>query len=853
MKNLKKQILSALIAISTLLSGGIQAFAAIPSDVQGTRYEEPVQILSALEIMVGDENGDFRLDDTIIRSEVAKMAIHALGLESVAESSKGETMFDDVSTEHWANGYINLAVSQGIIEGDGDGNFRPNAPITYAEAMTIMVRATGYTVPAEENGGYPNGYVKTASANGLTKNVQGKSSSEISRGNVAYLTTNALEAKLMEQTGFGANASYTVTDKTLLKDKLNVTKGTGQITAIAKASLSGKSNLADGQIKIGDTTYETSCQINDLLGYNVTYYLKSSKNKNDTIILAMPLSGKNKDLKITAELFSKLNEKNKTTYIEYFTNENTTKTTSAEISSDATLIYNGKYREMSTEYIDLSDKNGYMTLLDFNNDGEYDIVSVKCYENIVVNTVSSTGKISDKYSSTVLKLDDTVDYKITKGLEEIAIRDLKEYDVLSVYASLDKELYEIELTTKTISGKVSGKDSKGVLINGTKYKIASNYTEAVEIGTEGTFYLDIDGKIAGINAKGTASDGYAYLTRAYYTKNTDKATFVLFTKSGEEISLDGHSKIKFNGTSNVKASEVVNALTENGDTKAQLITYGVNSSNKVNSITTAVDNTDTGAVNENTFTKNLNLTEAKFSKSTSKLDNVRIDKNTIIFDISEGDDDYTAGGLDMLEDEQMYNASVYDMTENHTAKVLVITNSQSTPSGNAPLAVVKNISSAINSDDENTDMLTLLVNGKEESLLTKNADIIAKSVKALGEGDIIQYKTNSKDEITSVRLLLDASEKNTEFSANPYEKLETIYGKVTKKFTNSLNVTVNNGKTANYTTDENTIVYISDTSKSKNSITVGDFNDIHEFDSDENNRVFIKIYDDAVSEIVIVK
>ena len=121
MNNLKKQILSVAVATSTVLSCVPVSMAAIPAD------EEPVQILSALNIMVGDENGAYRLDDTIIRSEVAKMAIHALGLEDAAESSKGQTMFDDVSAEHWANGYINLAVSQGIIEGDGDGNFRPNA------------------------------------------------------------------------------------------------------------------------------------------------------------------------------------------------------------------------------------------------------------------------------------------------------------------------------------------------------------------------------------------------------------------------------------------------------------------------------------------------------------------------------------------------------------------------------------------------------------------------------------------------------------------------------------------------------------------------------------------------------
>ena len=68
MNNLKKQILSVAVATSTVLSCVPVSMAAIPADVQGTRYEEPVQILSALNIMVGDENGAYRLDDTIIRS-----------------------------------------------------------------------------------------------------------------------------------------------------------------------------------------------------------------------------------------------------------------------------------------------------------------------------------------------------------------------------------------------------------------------------------------------------------------------------------------------------------------------------------------------------------------------------------------------------------------------------------------------------------------------------------------------------------------------------------------------------------------------------------------------------------------
>ncbi|MDY3972609.1 MAG: S-layer homology domain-containing protein [Clostridia bacterium] len=849
---LKRRVLSGTIALSALLSIAAPASAAIPSDVKGTRYEEPVQILSALKIMVGDENGEFRLDDTIIRSEVTKMAVHVLGLEDAAESAKGQTMFDDVSTDHWANGYINLAVSQGIIEGDGDGNFRPNAPITYAEAMTIMVRATGYTVSAEGKGGYPQGYIQVATSNGLTKNVQGSSAEEISRGNVAYLTTNALESRLMEQTGFGSGASYEITDKTLLKDYLKVTKDSGQIIAIENTSLSGSSNLGKNQIKIGDKIYDAAYNMNDLLGYNVEYYVKEYKDGSNELILAMPIKNKNNELIIGADLFSKLTTKNNNTAIEYYSSESSSKVSSAELDKNAVLIYNGKYEDMDTDLLDMSDKSGSITLLDTNKDSKYDIAFVKSYENIVVDSATSN-KISDKYSETILKLDDNVDYRITKGLEEISISDLNEYDVLSVYASLDDKLYDIAVTSKKIEGRVSGKDSNGfIIIDGEKYKVAPNYTNTISVGTDGVFYLDIDGRIAATTAASNLSSNYGYLTRAYYSKNTDeKASFKIFTMDNKEVTFEGTDKIKFNSVRNVSAEEVVNTINgENNSTSAQLITYAVNSDNKITAINTAVDNSSTGAVNNNKFTLNYSLSNAKFSKSLSKLGNVRIDSETVVFDVSG---DNSVRNADMFEDGQVYDALIYDMADNYTAKAVVVTKTQLSASADAPIAVVKEIMSASNSDDEQTDMLVALVDGKEVSVYAENENVLVKGGNKLEMGDIIQYKTNSDDEIVSVRLLLDINDKDNEMIASPDKDLETVYGKVTKKFTNSINVTVNGGSAANYAIPSDVTVYSVDMTKSKNNILTAKVSDIEVYDKDENNRVFLKIYDDVVEEIVIIK
>lgn len=119
--------------------------------------------------------------------------------------------------------------------------------------------------------------------------------------------------------------------------------------------------------------------------------MKNEGKNDESVILAMPIQNQNNDLTISSELFSKLTTKNGNTAIEYFKDENTSKTNTAEISSDATLIYNGKYQAMDKNLIDLTDKSGNITLLDSNKNGKYDIVFVKNYENIVVDSVSSTG------------------------------------------------------------------------------------------------------------------------------------------------------------------------------------------------------------------------------------------------------------------------------------------------------------------------------------------------------------------------------------------------------------------------------------------------------------------------------
>ena len=82
--------------------------------------------------------------------------------------------------------------------------------------------------------------------------------------------------------------------------------------------------------------------------------------------------------------------------------------------------------------------------------------------------------------------------------------------------------------------------------------------------------------------------------------------------------------------------------------------------------------------------------------------------------------------------------------------------------------------------------------------------------------------------------------------------MSTAYGKVTKKFSGSFNLQVNDGAVQNYTIGD-AKVYVVDTTKSAKQVTVGDAGDIQKYDESDPQRVFVRVYKDVVQEIVVVK
>ncbi|MES1044492.1 hypothetical protein FOA22_08330 [Heyndrickxia oleronia] len=162
---------------------------------EGSYYAEAVNALAEAGVIKGYEDGTFRPNNQVTRAEVAKIIAVQLGLDT---ENAGSANYSDAKG-HWANtgGYLAAVAKAGIMKGDGNGTFRPNAPLTRAEMASIVVRA--YDLQAKEGfesqfkdlnagGAWAADAIKTLEANGYANGIakgQFGSASNVKRADVA--------------------------------------------------------------------------------------------------------------------------------------------------------------------------------------------------------------------------------------------------------------------------------------------------------------------------------------------------------------------------------------------------------------------------------------------------------------------------------------------------------------------------------------------------------------------------------------------------------------------------------------------------------------------------------------------
>lgn len=201
----------------------------VPKDVIGTEYEDAVTRLVAFGVIGGYPDGTYKPEEEINRAQFSKIMVMALGLNDAVPAAQNKaTGFSDVQAGYWAAGYINVASGQGLLKGYPDGTFRPANKVSYAESLTMLVRALGYQdefLP----GNWPGNYVAKAAEAGITKDVKMPTDAKegAKRGPVAQMVNNTFDAKIVKVDKYKPNTKeveYYETNITLLKDKLEISK-----------------------------------------------------------------------------------------------------------------------------------------------------------------------------------------------------------------------------------------------------------------------------------------------------------------------------------------------------------------------------------------------------------------------------------------------------------------------------------------------------------------------------------------------------------------------------------------------------------------------------------------------------
>jgi len=592
MKRIVATLVAVLMVATTLLT--VNVFAAdvtFPDVADDYAYRSAIYSLAQKGVIngVAQEDGTFlfKPDATITRAEFAKMITVALaGNITLTETT---TKFPDVPETHWANTYIAYAVKAGIINGRDDGTFWPENPVSYGEAIKMLVCAKGYGSLYSQVAGQPwyQGYIKIANDILLTKGAQALGDAAAPRGMVAQLIYNMDYTKKIEVTSPGGGPEIDLGEEDEYEEE------SGVVTAVFENNLTGESlGLTKFQIMIDDQVYKLGDNLTLDDFYNAlgtTIEFEYSETNSLPIIEKVTEYGRNTSTTISAELIDSV----KNGVINYYEDEDARKTTEAKLDDNIFVIYNGQgvpkkdiTNSFIEEYFDID--CGEIRLESNDNGKDYEIAYITSYETYYV-----TGRTANKdlYTfndhvgkSVVLENndDDYVVYKVTtaggaKSASTVSGISSSKV-VLSVAAPLGAGVTEAIVSTATIKNgevdEMSGYDE--VIIDGKEYPVSNYYMDLIDkdestygfkVGDRATFYLDYAGRIV-FMTKSESTDPYAYVLGFDEGSGLDSDKAIrLFALSGSTATTVVYplkSTVKVNGH-NVDAANVAGELAKNAE------------------------------------------------------------------------------------------------------------------------------------------------------------------------------------------------------------------------------------------------------------------------------------------------
>lgn len=546
---------------------------------------------------------DMTFDNSVItRGEFITMAMRMI---NAAKVEGNRQVFLDVLSERSDAGYINAAYDLRIISGS-DGLYEPDAPITYADAISVAVRILGREDEAKANGGYPSGYLKTANRYKLLSGVNISDYSEAGSQTELYtLLQNTAESNgFAALEGFKNNEQIYRTDKTenILSYYLDIYSHEGIVEAVGISNIYSDSSNNAGKAVIGGKSFDADYdEYIEYLGMSAEVLYKKSDSGDK--LLYIDYINRNKGVRILPEDNPKYSD-GKYTY------QSGDRNKTVALESGASVIYNGRIVTGDNAKI-YTPKSGSVTLIDNNKNGAYDVIIIKSTEDIVIGDIDTDNMLIYDYNNNGT-VGGVFDFDGGFPDREISLVDtagktvyfamIKRGDILTVGESLDGKVIYGVISNSSEDGVITKVERDGgdttVIINDKRYKVTSECetrcAALIAAGKSVRAKLNMYGEIADAEDYKAEASGllYAYVigtsmgNDAFASLNKLK----ILNASGEIKILDISERCNIDGTSYKDEKKQKSAI-ERGLNVGKVIMYRENENGEISAVDTAYTDT----------------------------------------------------------------------------------------------------------------------------------------------------------------------------------------------------------------------------------------------------------------------
>ncbi|MEX0974592.1 MAG: S-layer homology domain-containing protein [Bacillota bacterium] len=572
-----KKILAVALAAAMIFGLASTAFASSFSDTTGVANEKAVVKLASLAMLNGYPDGTFKPLGNITRAEFAAVVVRALGYESSAKLLTTTPAFNDCADAEWAWGYINVATSQGIIKGYPDGTFAPNANVTVAEAVTMLVRALGYENMA--TGVWPSGHILMGSQLGMLPDNLPGVNVFATRGIVAQLVSNVLDEVIMKWDPEALDV-VPLTGSPTFVTRNDATMYTGWTV---KAVDTDDNTVTVSKTDEDDTEWDVADEV-EFAGAATLTAFKGQKvdffvNDDDEVsyLGTVDTSGING----TVTAIDKVNKTITVGGTVYTVRDSaTTWYNGTEIVGDAVAKIKSLVDAEVTLVLDSAGKVVYIEAIELNNDG---VISSK------QTTYGASGTVNQvAFGGAAISVDE--DATFVRNGTSAAWADLKIGDSVKYATNATGEITYIDAFAATINGtlqeKVVTNDRTTFKLNDVVYSAYYNEddeeeqctdTDAVVPGQAVTLTLDRDGYVTAIELQQSTSTAAVTLQSKSTKVETDGdlvRTITLSDGTVATLAVDGVGGLSLSITRN----DMVYAIDATGFTALQsgdslLITY----------------------------------------------------------------------------------------------------------------------------------------------------------------------------------------------------------------------------------------------------------------------------------------